>query len=310
MSENIQVQNQIQTETKAKPRKWYLALLASLAVPGLGQMYNGQLAKGIVFGLIMVSLSFVFVFFRTMITFQGLILNLIPLFGFWLYTIIDSIYTTVRQQNYHIKIYNRWYYYLPVILIVFTVSTLQDNQQPLGVKTFRSIDDSGLPTIHKYDCLVADLRAYENKTPDYGEIVVFKMDEKTFLFGRIVGLPNDTIEYKTDTLKINGILCTSEFIKSVNYNNIPMHEKKETLPNRHKHRNYYDEMSINYHLPSDTLFTIIVPSNEYFLMGDNRNFSIDSRQFGTVNEDRIIGRVLYSYWGESLNRIGIEFTNR
>jgi signal peptidase I len=51
----------------------------------------------------------------------------------------------------------------------------------------------------------------------------------------------------------------------------------------------------------------LIPENEYFLMGDNRDNAFDSRFIGTIKKEDILGRVIYSYWGNTSDRINIDF---
>lgn len=93
--------------------------------------------------------------------------------------------------------------------------------------------------------------------PQRGDIVVFRSveDSKIFLIKRVVGLPGDELEITSRTVKINGQLEN------------PATESDDEIPRK-----------------------ISVPANHYFMMGDNRDNSSDSRVWGPLPHDNILGR--------------------
>ena len=93
------------------------------------------------------------------------------------------------------------------------------------------------------------------------EIIVFDMSGEK-LIKRIIGLPGETVEFKNNVLYING-------------------EKVE--------ENYGTGITADFNL-SDLEYTVI-PDNTYFVVGDNRNNSLDSRYFGCIDQSQIIGTV-------------------
>lgn len=89
---------------------------------------------------------------------------------------------------------------------------------------------------------------------------------------RVIGLPNDHISYKNGKLYINGKGFTENYIKT-NSDEFKQIVKDKTIP-------YMDD------------FDITVPPNKYYVLGDNRPFSEDSRIFGSIAKESIIGKVL------------------
>lgn len=115
-------------------------------------------------------------------------------------------------------------------------------------------------TLKDGDILLLD--KYDNKYERF-EIVVFNYNGER-LIKRVIGLPGEVVSYKNNKLYING-----------------------------------NEIEDNYGLGYTEDFELKdlnltkIPDNEYLLMGDNRNDSLDSRYFGTISKDKILGSVKY-----------------
>lgn len=115
-------------------------------------------------------------------------------------------------------------------------------------------------TLHDGDILLLD--KYDNKYERF-EIVVFNYSGER-LIKRVIGLPGEVVSYKNNKLYING-----------------------------------NEIEDNYGLGYTEDFELKnlnltkIPDNEYLVMGDNRNNSLDSRYFGTISKDKILGSVKY-----------------
>lgn len=107
----------------------------------------------------------------------------------------------------------------------------------------------------------------------------------------------------------NGVPCHSTFIKKTFSDNMPMKVYKEELPNGHKHL----LLKINQPFESDkaNAAMVVVPKDAYYILGDNRDNSLDSRYIGFITKDKIKGRVLYSFWGRTgKKRMNIDFTQQ
>ena len=115
-------------------------------------------------------------------------------------------------------------------------------------------------TLHDGDILLLD--KYDNKYERF-EIVVFNYSGER-LIKRVIGLPGEVVSYKNNKLYING------------------NEIED---------NYGLGYTENFELKDLNLTKI--PDNEYLVIGDNRNDSLDSRYFGTISKDKILGSVKY-----------------
>src|SRR6476660_6465034 len=186
---------------------------------------------------------------------------------------------------------------LIVALIVFSIrSSLADwNDVPTG---------SMKPTILEGDRVYVNKLAYDLKVPfttwhvaewsnpQRGDIVVFysPYDEKR-LVKRVIGLPGDTIELRNDHLILNGQAVEYGSFESGVVADLPSKERStmvfatEQLPGRDHAVATWPGVTAR-----RDFGPITVPPGQYFMMGDNRDNSFDSRYYGSVDRKRIVGR--------------------
>ncbi len=131
---------------------------------------------------------------------------------------------------------------------------------------------------------------------------------------RVIGLPGDTLEFRNDQVFINGELLPENRIIADSPKDREGQEdeqaalqveSKEPLKEGEHYSVYYSkdsmEISKTGNLPSSGSYgvkgkPIKIPDDSYFVMGDSRDHSLDSRYWGVVNRDLIIGRAMFVYW--------------
>lgn len=128
-------------------------------------------------------------------------------------------------------------------------------------------------TFEDSDYILIDEITYRFREPERGEIVVFRSPQNTseFFIKRIIGLPEETIEIKN--------------------NKVVVHNKKNPQGKIIDESAYLDKEQ---YTTGD--IKIKLDPNEYFVMGDNRIHSSDSRRWGPVNKSLITGRVFFRAW--------------
>src|SRR5216684_3432077 len=131
--------------------------------------------------------------------------------------------------------------------------------------------------------------------PDRGDVVVFRLpkEDSTDYIKRVIGLPGDAIQMIDGILNINGKPIPRERIddfidEDEGGRATRVRRWKETLPNGVS----YTTLDLPYNLQADNTEVYNVPPNNYFMMGDNRHNSTDSRfpQVGYVPFENIVGR--------------------
>lgn len=128
-------------------------------------------------------------------------------------------------------------------------------------------------------------------TPERGDLVTAKEDDRVII-KRVIGLPNDTIEFKNDKLYINGVEQDESYLNSF----------KEAFAEDRLHEIYSYNQAYQTRVAQMSHFTlnnegrsefkITLKDNEYYLLGDNRPVSKDSREVGTFARNQITGKVI------------------
>jgi signal peptidase I len=213
----------------------------------------------------------------------------------------------------------------PVIALVFVLRSFL-------YEPFKIPSSSMVPTLMVGDLILVNKFVYgirlpvinkkiiEVSSPKRGDVMVFKYPKDTSLdyIKRVVGLPGDTVEYRNKRLTING--------KELRYEPLPDFLDEQALTyskqlaehlGEEKHRILVEERAPAYVTGPDDFsyrdncsynvegFTCTVPKGHYFTMGDNRDNSLDSRYWGFVPDEYIVGKAFFVWMNlGDLSRIG------
>lgn len=183
--------------------------------------------------------------------------------------------------------------FFPVLAIVLVLRSFL-------VEPFQIPSGSMLPTLEVGDFIlvnkftyglrlpVAGTKVVEIGDPQRGDIMVFKFPEnpKINYIKRVVGLPGDQIRYENKQLFINGELVQEKLLA-----NLPAEKLYEEQLGKVNHKIYENK----HRLSLDSEGQWIVPENSYFVMGDNRDNSKDSRYWNFVPDELVVGKA-FAIW--------------
>lgn len=147
-----------------------------------------------------------------------------------------------------------------------------------AVQTVHVLGSSMYATLYNNDLLVASKISYKLHPPQRGDIVIFKPpdpDVRDFI-KRVIAVPGDRLRIDHGTVYINGQVLEEPY-----------------LPEKWTYNNSWPATGQDYVLPPD----------HYFVMGDNRNHSSDSRVFGPIDASSILGKAEVRIW--PLNEFGL-----
>lgn len=132
--------------------------------------------------------------------------------------------------------------------------------------------NSMFPTFHNGDYILTDKLSYRLRSPKKGDVIVLKnpKNESQDFIKRIIAGSGDTVKVDSGRVYLNGVLKTESFLQTSVYTNSGNFLR--------------DGQSYN------------VTDDQFIVMGDNREHSSDSREWGVVKTNEIVGKVFFRYW--------------
>ncbi len=257
-----------------------------MVASGLGQVYNGQILKGIVFFLAILLIPTILFLAGLQGQFLGLAAILIFAFGLWIFVIVEAFFAAKRKKEVTLKGYNKWYLYLLIILLVngtiFIPRHLASNfsSQIFGFHVYKIPAGSMEPTLLTGDYLITDAKYFKKNEPQRTDLVIFQnpKDPSKDFVKRVIALEGEKIEVKNKQVYIND----------------------EALPESYVvHNDVNSDVATRDHFGPE-----LVPPNHCFVLGDNRDNSMDSRWWGPIPLGNIKAKPLYIYWAKDKSRIG------
>ncbi len=293
-----------------------LSLVASMVMPGLGQLYTGQATKGLLLflGLGATTPASAWLalhgpdsaMWLVMMVFVALAL------GLYLYAIVDAYRTAKRiGANYMPKEFNQPYVYITVFIIgyFFIFSGLLNYTRGHLVESFYIPSQSMLPTVFQGDFLFADKRVnclgckIQLQRGDLA-ILVSPNNRTALYIKRIIGLPGDEVRIKGTDIQVNGVSIRGAEVTDLGNQELNPLLTNHTAWRERSNKGGYNVIWQNDATREDASFT--VPNGQVYVLGDNRNAAQDSRIFGTVPLVDIVGRAK-QVWFSASRQSGIRW---
>lgn len=190
--------------------------------------------------------------------------------------------------------------FFPVLFIVFFLRSFL-------VEPFQIPSGSMIPTLEVGDFILVNKFAYGIRAPvlnnemipvgkpQRGDVMVFfpPHQPEIYYIKRVIGIPGDHISYNNHQLTINGKVIEEKLIAQLPAGAPVLRVVSETIDDKKFNTQKYLQPSrLSLH------GSWVVPAGHYFMMGDNRDNSLDSREWGMVSEDAIVGKAfaIWMHW--------------
>jgi signal peptidase I len=272
-------------------RKVVIAAVASLLVPGLGQVYAKRPWRGLVMALSLTAVVFLTGEFRFWTTFVGLISFLLVSILFRLYIVVEAGYlATTRNRLKSSGPRNSRVLAAAMTIIVLLLGAYPAPDYLMRrfsyFRAFKVPSVSMCPTVCEGERIVAEMDAFLKSGPGRGDVILMKHETSDALFlKRVIGVGGDLVSARAGAILVNGqALARPEPLGGCRATT------KQLLPN--------DELPF--------FDPVKVPPSSFFVIGDNWPNSYDSRipGFGFVTPSQVRGRPIFIYWSSTHTRIG------
>lgn len=211
----------------------------------------------------------------------GLILTILGLSGFFLW--IRNVSNILKNNPFDDEILKSWWGLTKSFDLVLIIGLIC---RTLILQPFVVEGNSMEPDFHNNQALIVDKISYRFRAPTREEVIIFKAPPKPSdnYIKRVIGIPGDTVEIKNGHVYVNDNVLNENYVTSNN----------QTFVNRNLM----------------TSLKKTLQKDEYFVLGDNRTNSSDSREWGVVPKNNLIGRpVLSVYPVEDFGIISTPKTN-
>lgn len=271
-----------ESEPRARPRNPLLAAVLSALLPGLGQVYNGDWQKGVVFFATFLALPLLAPLYLG----SGfLILAIVPPLLVVASAVIDAAGAARRKGRTFVPCaWNRGLVLIGIyVLGALGMSFISDLTKQHLFRPYRMPAESMRPTLLIGDYFLADVTA-PARVPERGKLVVFRfpLDRGKDFIMRILAVAGDTLEIRDKVVYVNGAALDEPYVMRTDPIVRPATET-----------------------PRDNFAPAAIPEGGVFVLGDFRDNSNDSRYWGALPVEDIIGvpRQIYWSWDEDASRI-------
>ena len=266
-------------------RRWWVAGLLGLGMAGLGQIYNGEARKGLLGfgGTLLLTLLAGGLFITPVTPFLALAL-LGASFGLYGWLVLDAVLTARRlSPQYERRAYNRWYVYAGAFLLSLLIREASVGLlRSRVVQSFAIPSGSMEPTILPGDHLYVDKWTFRRRAPRRGDLAVFRstQDPAALLTQRVIAVPGDRVEIVAKRLHVNGRAKDEPYAV---HRDLTIYSPGPGASDQGVRRDNFGPLTL--------------AEGQFFVMGDNRDASLDSRFYGPVPRDHFVGGPrMVVYW--------------
>lgn len=263
-----------------KNRNPWIAGIFTFFTIGLGHLYAGYSKRGIflfsVGQLALMTVTLLMIYYYP----NAFVLLMVITFvvGYYGYCIIDAVILAKQKRyGYKLKNYNKWYVYLGCWVFATLVinPVVGATIKSLYVQAYKIPAGSLEPTILVGDHILAKKWFEVRKGINRGDMIIFSYPKNKSIdyIKRVIASGGDTIELRNKEVIINGKTIEEPYVIHTDPNIIPM------------------EIA-----PRDNYGPVTVPENSFFVMGDNRDNSNDSRFWGYLDRESVKGKAYSIYW--------------
>ena len=151
-------------------------------------------------------------------------------------------------------------YLLTAASVIFVILYVVTIQQVVGPSMSSTLESQDIVLLSRSHYRLFDMKRFD--------VIAFEYADTKYLIKRVIGLPGDKVEYRNNTLYINGEVIEEEFLEG--------HQTED-----------FSLITMGYET---------IPEGKYLVLGDNRENSLDSRSFGLIDEEDILGKVSLKIW--------------
>jgi len=256
---NLEMNSEVPVDISTK--RQIVAGILSAALPGSGQLLLRRRRTGVVW----LGIFVVFVFISTIGRFWAHYAGLLAAGWFvFLFALVAAYKAAFRRKTGP----SRWWVLLLPLFAWLPILLMQIAWVSNGFRLYIVPSIAMQPTIWRGDRVVADLHFFRTHGIHRRDVIIYKRGN-TFLVKRVEAVPGDVIQGKGGTIFLNGKALEEGFEKPV--------ETADSF--------------------LSTFGPVEIPLGQYFVLGDNRPSSLDSRSpnYGSIKENEITGRALFVY---------------
>jgi signal peptidase I len=246
-----------------------LGALISALVPGVGQFLSGQRRKGAILLVLLAVLLFCFWPLRLLRFYGGLLAVFWGWIGLYFYAVCTAGWARRLPGSARPS---KWWLALVLPTTLLTMSLIGAGVTRLsGFRSFLVPSSSMEKTIREGDRIIADMNYYRSRNPGKQDVIMFKRED-IFFIKRVIGTPGDSVSAKEGVIYVNGEPLDEAYVQHIGE---PPEWANDFGPET-------------------------IPDGKYFVMGDNRDVSLDSRSpdFGLVPASSVVGKPLYVFGSE------------